>query len=365
MLNIDTVIGARPQFIKASTISRSIKDHNDCSSTENIIKENIIHTGQHYDKKMSEVFFRELEMPNPDLNLDISNLSHGAMTARMLEQLEKQFISSKPDLVLVYGDTNSTLAAALAASKLMIPIAHVEAGLRSYNNSMPEEINRVVTDRLSNFLFCPSSNSINNLKKEGITDSAFNVGDVMYDAVCIYKDLARKKVKLDRWSIKEKSYALVTIHRQENTDNKDNLESILLGLKEISNQTNVVLPLHPRTKKYIESYKLEGFLDNFSVLEPVSYLEMQRLILSANCVLTDSGGLQKESFFHKVPCITLRGETEWTETVDLGCNILAGSDSMKIYDAYRNLNQDTLDFHSCYGEGNSSRQIINILLENF
>ena len=331
-MRILTIIGARPQFIKAAAVSRVIRSHND-------IKEIIVHTGQHFDANMSDVFFEQMDIPRPNHYLKIANLSHGAMTGRMLEGIEELIQQEKPDWVLVYGDTNSTLAGALAAAKLHLPIAHVEAGLRSHNPAMPEEINRVLTDRVSSLLLCPTETAVNNLEKEGFPYKAItklrqqivNVGDVMFDAVLYYRERALKEVNLETFGLEHQSYALCTIHRQENTDQVERItQSILSALQSIAKDLVVVLPLHPRTKAKISQYNLESFLKGLHLLDPLPYLEMQRLQMSAKVMLTDSGGMQKEAYFHRVPCITLRDETEWVETVEQGWNQISGTDTNRI-----------------------------------
>lgn len=307
-----TVIGARPQFIKAAVLSRLFKNH---SSIEEII----VHTGQHFDSNMSDVFFEELNIPQPKYYLDIHSLSHGAMTGRMLEQLEQIMLQESPQLILIYGDTNSTLAAALAASKLNFPIAHVEAGLRSHNSSMPEEINRVLADHVSSLLFCPTFKAIENLTNEGITRNVFHTGDVMYDATlfAIEKISAELLSKLD---LQEKSYIVLTLHRQESTVNKEHLEELLNYVIEHSKKhaLQIVWPLHPRTKSLIENISL----NDIKIIDPLNYQDMHNLLYFSAMVCTDSGGLQKEAYFHQKQCITLRSETEWVETIENGWNRL-------------------------------------------
>ncbi|HFB67306.1 MAG TPA: UDP-N-acetylglucosamine 2-epimerase (non-hydrolyzing) [Aeromonadales bacterium] len=361
MVKIVTIVGARPQFIKASAVSRAISGYNK-NQTRNIIKEIIVHTGQHFDQNMSDTFFKELEIPKPDYNLGVSNLSHGAMTGLMLEKIERILKVERPDWVLVYGDTNSTLAGALAASKMNIPIAHVEAGLRSFNKNMPEEINRVVTDHVSTLLLCPTQISVDNLSKEGITHGIYLVGDVMFDSTLYYKEKALKRFKLEKWALKDKQYVLCTIHRAENTDEYSRLESIFSALQSIRSNIDVVLPLHPRTKKIIEIHNKDHWLNGLLTISPLSYLEMMRLEISARVIITDSGGVQKEAFFHQVPCITLREETEWLETVYSGWNKLSEINVDSIINAY-NSSQDLVEVvkSNPYGNGNSSLNIINIL----
>ena len=364
-MKILTVLGARPQFIKAATVSRAIRDYNISSS--NPLREIIVHTGQHYDTKMSDIFFDEMDIPRPNYRLDCGNLGHGAMTGRMLEGLEELILKEKPDLVLVYGDTNSTLAGSLAAKKLHIPIAHVEAGLRSFNMAMPEEVNRILTDRISHYLFCPTETAVRNLVREGFPYPALsnckqrllNVGDVMYDATLYYAEKAKQAVSLDQWSVSEKGYALCTIHRAENTDDPTKLLSIFTALQEINNELPVVIPLHPRTHKILNASDKANLLENLIITDPLSYLEIQRLEMSAKFILTDSGGMQKEACFHSVPCITLRDETEWVETVESGWNRLVGSSSMNILDAFQNFQIPSCSTGlNSYGNGQAAAKCV-------
>jgi UDP-N-acetylglucosamine 2-epimerase len=329
-MKILTVVGARPQFIKLAPLSKILR--------ENGINEIIVHTGQHYDENMNDLFFKELEIPEPDYNLGIGSGNHGEQTGKMLIEIEKIILKENPDLVIVYGDTNSTLAGALAASKLHIKLAHVEAGLRSFNKRMPEEINRVLTDHVSDILFCPTQTAVENLKNEGITNGVYLVGDVMFDALLHFSKISdMKSVILERLNIKPKEYYLTTIHRAENTDNYERLKNILTAFSKMDEI--VVFPIHPRTRKMISYYGLDGFLenDNVKVIDPVGYLDMLKLEKNAKAILTDSGGVQKEAFWLKVPCITLRDETEWIETVNLGWNRLVGSNVEKILEAVRDL----------------------------
>ena len=351
-MKIVTILGARPQFIKAGTVSREISKYNE-------IEEIIVHTGQHYDANMSDVFFEEMQIPKPDYNLAINGLGHGAMTGQMLEKIEEVLLKEKPDWVMVYGDTNSTLAGALAASKLHIKVAHIEAGLRSFNMSMPEEVNRILTDRISTILFCPTQSAMDNLNNEGYENFDIKVvknGDVMQDGAIFYKNLdVKPKVKL------EENYILSTIHRAENTDDLERLKSIVEALNEIAKEIQIVLPLHPRTKAILEK---SGMETNFTIIEPVGYLEMVYLIKSAKLVMTDSGGLQKEAFFFEKPCITLRDETEWVELIDNSFNILVGADKEKILETYKNyVSLFSLDYSlDLYGAGKASKKIIEELL---
>ncbi|WP_299238962.1 UDP-N-acetylglucosamine 2-epimerase (non-hydrolyzing) [Sulfurihydrogenibium sp.] len=337
-MKILTVVGARPQFIKLAPLSKILR--------ENGINEIIVHTGQHYDENMNDLFFKELEIPEPDYNLGIGSGSHGEQTGRMLVEIEKIILKENPDLVIVYGDTNSTLAGALAASKLHVKLAHVEAGLRSFNKRMPEEINRVLTDHVSDILFCPTQTAVENLKNEGITNGVYLVGDVMFDALLHFSKISDIKSNiLERLNIKPKEYYLATIHRAENTDNYERLKNILTAFSKLDEM--VVFPIHPRTRKMINYYGLDDLLENnnVKVIDPVGYLDMLKLEKNAKAILTDSGGVQKEAFWLKVPCITLRDETEWIETVNLGWNRLVGSNVEKILEAVRDLKFGTdVDF---------------------
>ena len=364
-MKIVTIIGARPQFIKASALSRAFRVHNKSSAQK--IEEIIIHTGQHFDKNMSNVFFTELEIPHPNYNLEIASLSHGAMTGRMLESIELILIDEQPDYVLIYGDTNSTLAGALAASKLHIPIAHVEAGLRSFNMKMPEEINRILSDKISNLLFCPTEIAVINLKNEGIVSGVHNVGDVMYDVTLYYREQAKAKIELSKWNVTDGNYALCTIHRAENTDNLSRLQSIFDALREIAKELPVILPIHPRTRQLLKRLDKETWLKSINILEPLPFLEMLRLEMSAKVILTDSGGIQKEAYFHEVPCITLRDETEWVETVEMGWNKIVGADKEKILNAYQSYDIELNKKHqqSPFGNGNTGEQILNIMLSKY
>ena len=366
-MKILTILGARPQFIKAATVSRAINEFN--ANERRLIKEVILHTGQHYDTNMSDIFFEEMDIPSPDYKLECGGLGHGAMTGRMLEKIEEIIEEEKPDWVQVYGDTNSTLAGALAASKLHIPVAHVEAGLRSFNMAMPEEINRILTDRVSNYLFCPTETAVKNLEHEGfpfptvtkIKQEILNVGDVMFDATRFYQKKAKETVNLEQWGLTEKDYALCTVHRAENTDDQNRLESIFQALNTINKTLPVILPLHPRTKKIISKSSFSNLLSNLKVIDPVSYIETQRLEMGAKLILTDSGGMQKEAFFHKVPCITLRDETEWVETVQEGWNRVTGASETCILDSFENYSipEKHLNF---YGDGQSASKILQTLL---
>ncbi len=358
-MKILTVLGARPQFIKAATVSRAIKARND-------IQEVIVHTGQHFDANMSDVFFTQLDIPKPNYNLGIASLNHGAMTGRMLEKLEALIQREKPDWVLVYGDTNSTLAGALAAAKLQVPVAHIEAGLRSHNPAMPEEINRVLTDRVSSLLLCPTNSAVKNLQKEGFpfpvtgTQRIENIGDVMFDAVLYYRERAREQVSLEIFGLTGKAYALCTLHRQENTDDPVRLNGILNALEQIARELLVVLPWHPRTKAKLKQCNHTETLKGLMVLEPLPYLEMQRLQMGAKLILTDSGGIQKEAYFHQVPCITLRDETEWVETVEYGWNQLVGANERAIIEAARGAKAPQTKRTALYGDGLAAERVVQL-----
>ncbi len=433
-MKISTIIGARPQFIKAAAVSRAIAAHNlqllnseqhgaknpgavldySCgrSGTLPLIEEVLIHTGQHYDEGMSDIFFRELEIPEPKYNLNIGSGSHGRQTGQMLAALENVLIGEKPDWVLVYGDTNSTLAGALAAAKLHIPIAHIEAGLRSFNRRMPEEINRIVADQLSTLLLCPSQAAVNNLAAEGISNAegisaksssclptrdkkrqmrvakldsltprgtkVVITGDVMADALLFASEHAAGRSDLvTRLGLQPRSYLLATIHRAENTDDPERLRNILLALSELAKHEPVILPLHPRTKKILADmpslkpgqgtlhadhyYPSTNRTCGLVFLEPVGYFDIIALEKSARFLLTDSGGMQKEAYWLKIPCITLREETEWVETVAAGWNILAGADFERIIETVRSFNTPP-EHPSLYGDGQAAAHCLNALL---
>jgi len=348
-MKILTVVGARPQFIKVAAVSNIIrKEH----------EEILVHTGQHYDENMSKVFFEELQIPKPDYNLEIGSGNHGEQTGKMLVELEKIYLKEKPDLVLVYGDTNSTLAGALCASKLLIPVAHIEAGLRSFNMNMPEEQNRILTDHISRLLFVPTITAEKNLHTEGINRGVYNVGDVMFDAVLHFKKLAEQKESiLDKISVKSGEYILTTIHRAENTNDINRLKNIIEALNKSGNK--IVLPLHPRTKKYIENYNLQ-FSDNIKLIEPVGYLDMITLEMNSQKIVTDSGGVQKEAFFMKKPCITMRDETEWVETVQNGWNVIVGTDGDKILKSIVYF-KPKMKQQNIFGNGKAGNKILDII----
>jgi UDP-GlcNAc3NAcA epimerase len=353
---IFTVVGARPQFIKAAVVSRAI------ANTEGIT-EVLVHTGQHYDSNMSDVFFDELDIPRPHHHLGVGGGTHGQNTGRMLEKLEALMKVEKPDWLLVYGDTDSTLAGALAASKLHIPVAHVEAGLRSFNRRMPEEINRVLTDHVSSVLFAPSVTAVKHLANEGIVGNKVQVvGDVMYDAALFYKPLAKPPADATVAQWASGSFALCTVHRAENTDSADRMKGILAGLA--SAPYLVVLPIHPRTRTRLAQMGL-AMPPNVRVIDPVGYLEMVWLEMNCRLVITDSGGVQKEAYFHGKPCMTLRDETEWTELVELGVNQLVGVDPKQIAISL-SMPLDNICFHAkeVYGTGQSGVRVAQYFLEN-
>jgi UDP-GlcNAc3NAcA epimerase len=350
-MKILTVIGARPQFIKAAAVSRALKSAG--------IQEIVVHTGQHYDHNMSKVFFEEMEIRTPDFNFDINDLGHGAMTGRMLERIEAVLQAQKPDYVLVYGDTNSTLAGALAAVKIHIPVAHVEAGLRSFDMNMPEEVNRILTDRISNILFCPTQAAISNLEKEGFKNfniEIINVGDVMLDTLLFYKQRASQKSTIVKeLGLVGKDFVLTTIHRAENTNNVERLRGICGAINEINKKLPVVLPLHPRTKSYLNSNNITL---EAKVTEPLGYFDMLSVLSACTLVMTDSGGLQKESYFCGKFCVTLRDQTEWVELVDAGANVLAGASKESIVNSvFSNLKTNISFDPKLYGEGNAAGKI--------
>lgn len=353
-MKIVTILGARPQFIKAAAFSRALQG-------EQLVKEIIVHTGQHYDENMSEVFFSQMHIPKPHYNLAVKSSRHGEMTGLMLERIENVLLDHLPDLVLVYGDTNSTLAGALAAKKLHIKVAHVEAGLRSFNMKMPEEINRILTDRISDFLFCPSRDAVNNLIKEGfdLSDPAVHdVGDIMKDVALYYRD---KGISPDQ-DIPEK-FVLATMHRAENTDDKSKLTSLWTALNEIADRIPVVLPLHPRTRAHIREIGLEKRSNNLIVFEPVGYLQMVFLLQQCDMVITDSGGLQKEAYYFQKFCLTIREETEWTELVLGGYNKLVGADFRRIMAGFQEFHSkaSAMFKNDLYGDGRTASKIVGVL----
>lgn len=341
MPKIFTVLGARPQFIKAAPVSQAL--------SQSGLDEVIVHTGQHFDALMSDVFFDELAIPKPAYNLEVNSLGHGAMTGRMLEKLEETMLAEKPDLVLIYGDTNSTLAGALAGAKLNIPVAHVEAGLRSFNRRMPEEINRIVADHVSALLFCPTQTAVANLAAEGVTKGVHAVGDVMFDAtLAAVKRAGGRSSILETHGLRPGSYAVATIHRAENTDDAERFARVIAWLEAAARETPVVMPVHPRTRKLLAGRGLTPA--GLTLIDPVGYLDMARLLSQAAAVFTDSGGLQKEAYFHRVPCVTLRDETEWVETIEAGWNRLwQGPDFTE--------RRDIPD----YGQGNAANVISELI----
>jgi UDP-GlcNAc3NAcA epimerase len=397
MKRVITVVGARPQFIKAGTVARAIIGHNRFCSCNRAISHRIVHTGQHYDTKLSQIFFDELGIAPPEYNLGVGSDSHGVQTGKLLASLEGVLELERPDLVLIYGDTNSTLAGALAASKLHIPLAHVEAGLRSFNRYMPEEINRIITDEISNLLFCPTTTAVSNLKNEGIPSersakqgsrdinfqAVYQVGDVMFDSILYYKDLAVRKSRiLDDFGLNTGKYCLATLHRAENTDDPSRLVGILKALASIADSgMQIILPLHPRTQKAISEHPdwpepVMGTTNGVRYFKPVGYLDMVQLEANATAILTDSGGVQKEAYFLGVPCITLRDETEWIETVSEGWNMLVGASSERITAAYKSIsawnrngppfpNGDirTASASNIYGDGHAADKIATVISE--
>jgi UDP-GlcNAc3NAcA epimerase len=355
-MKIVTVVGARPQFIKAAPVSLAIRQSGH--------QEILVHTGQHYDENMSDIFFSELGIPKPDINLAVGSGSHGAQTAAMLSGIEEVLIKENPEWLLIYGDTNSTLAGALAASKLHIPIAHIESGLRSFNWRMPEEVNRVVADRLSQLLLCPSTTAVKNLTQEGIVAGVHLVGDIMYDAVIKFSKIAdRTSSILTKLNLEAKKYYLATVHRAENTDDRTSMTNILKAFSQLD--LPVILPLHPRTRSKLAEYEYDlNNLPNVHLIDPVGYLDMLQLQKQACLILTDSGGVQKEAYWLKVPCVTLRSETEWVETVEVGANILARTDVnliLSAVDAHLDSNLTECDF-SLYGDGKTTPMIVDLLI---
>jgi len=348
-VKIVTIVGARPQFVKIGAVSRKLRERH---------QEFLVHTGQHYDYAMSGTFFNGLELPQPDINLEVGSGTHAAQTGAMLKGIEDILLLQHPDLLLIYGDTNSTLAGALAASKLWISVVHVEAGLRSFNRNMPEEINRVVADHLSALLLCPSQTAVNNLAAEGIVRNVHLVGDVMLDAL----NWARERGKnaevalLDRLRLKTKEYLVATLHRSENTDDRTRFLGILEAFNAVDDP--IIFPVHPRARKLIEaSFQPRPDLH---LIEPLGYLEMVALVASARLVLTDSGGLQKEAYWLRVPCITMRNETEWVETVDAGWNVLVGHDKKRIIQTVKSFSPSS-NHVPLYGVGNAAEQCVNLI----
>lgn len=350
-MKVVTVVGARPQFIKATPVSRAIRRD---------AREVLVHTGQHYNHDLSDVFFDQLALPKPDYNLAVGSGPHGAQTGAVLARLEEVIDRERPDWVLVYGDTNSTLAGSLAAAKLNVGVAHVEAGLRSYNRRMPEEVNRVLADHLSNLLFCPTDQAVANLAREGITAGVHQVGDVMYDSVLEFAALARERSGArQRFEIDDCGYVLLTIHRAENTDDPSRLEAILRTMAGICRP--VLFPLHPRTKNRLEANGLAGLLrEPVRILPPLSYLDMLALEQAAEVIVTDSGGVQKEAFILGIPCITCRDETEWVETLEAGANVLVGADPARLQGALEKPPRSVCAAGQ-YGDGHAAERVAYIL----
>ena len=350
-MKIVSIVGARPQFIKCAPVSRELrKEH----------EEILVHTGQHYDHGMSAVFFEELAIPEPDYNLGIGSGTHGRQTGAMLGAIEDVLEKEEPEIVLVYGDTNSTLAGALAAAKMHVPVAHVEAGLRSFDRRMPEEVNRVLTDHASDILFCPTATAVRNLAAEGVTEGVFLVGDVMVDAMNHNRAIAEERSRiLEDAGVRPGEYLVVTVHRPSNTDSRENMAAIIGALGEAG--VPVVFPVHPRTRKFLLGYDLLAAMpENIRITEPLGYLDMLRLMAHAKKILTDSGGVQKEAYMLGVPCITLRENTEWVETVEAGWNVLVGAEREGIVDAIRQFSPGFLQ-KRIFGEGDASLRIREIL----
>ncbi|HCL00656.1 MAG TPA: UDP-N-acetylglucosamine 2-epimerase (non-hydrolyzing) [Candidatus Marinimicrobia bacterium] len=353
MPKIATIVGARPQFIKCAPVSREIRKY---------FTEILIHTGQHYDKNMSQTFFEELSIPEPDYNLEIGSGNHGYQTGKMLIKIEKVLLDVEPDLALIYGDTNSTLAGALAAAKLHIPVAHVEAGLRSFNRKMPEEINRIVADKLSKYLFVPTQTAVNNLVKEGHTEGIYNVGDVMYDSFLFNLNRIEADAVLNKFQLRSKEFILATIHRPQNTDDPAILKELISALENLNEL--ILFPIHPRTRNLMRKFNMTVNSNNLKLVEPVSYQEMIVLEKHARVIITDSGGVQKEAYFAGVPCIVLRGETEWVELVEHGWAHLIGNDFKKIQATLESLGSFQSSSDRIFGDGAASRKIADILNGN-
>jgi len=350
MTTIATIVGARPQFIKCAPVSRELRKTFD---------EILIHTGQHYDYNMSQAFFDELNIPEPDFNLEIGSGNHGEQTGKMLIELEKVLLQIKPNLVLIYGDTNSTMAGALVAAKLQIPVAHIEAGLRSFNRQMPEEINRIVADSLSNYLFAPTQTAVNHLLNEGYRDQIHLVGDVMYDAFLYNCQIAEKSEKLEQLAVRSKQYYLATVHRPQNTDDPKILSALLHSLEELNLPT--LFPIHPRTRNLMKQFGIMINNPQLRLIEPVGYLDMLALEKHARLILTDSGGVQKEAYFAGVPCLVLRPETEWVELVEHGWAKLIGNDFSRIPEAIEGFNDFQCTTTDIFGNGQASLKIAEIL----
>ena len=351
MKKIITVVGARPQFIKAAPVSRVIRKY---------FNEILLHTGQHYDANMSDIFFNQLDIPQPDINLHVGSALHGEQTANMITKMEKVFLDEKPSLIIIYGDTNSTLAASITASKIHIPVAHIESGLRNFDLSIPEEVNRVVADKLSKYLFVPTHTAIKNLAAEGITENVYHTGDVMVDALHYGLGIAEKKSRiLPELNLEAKRFCLATIHRAENTDNVENLKQIIMALGEFKEK--VVFPIHPRTQKVIQ---INGITipSNIQLIPSLGYLDFIILESNARMILTDSGGVQKEAYCLKVPCITVFPSTSWIETVEDGWNKLSDANAEAIVSVY-NSKFDVTKYNAHFGDGNAAIKIVNIIRE--
>lgn len=356
-MKIITVVGARPQFIKCAAVSREFRK---------VASEVLVHTGQHYDDNMSDLFFRDLEIPKPDYNLGVGSGPHGAQSGEMLKLIEEVLLKELPDYVVVFGDTNSTLAGALAAAKLHIPVAHVEAGLRSFNRQMPEEINRVIADHLSSLLFCPTETAVKNLVQEGIADGVELVGDVMYEALLNNSQIAESRSTiLTRLNLQPKEYFVVTVHRAENTDDGTRLQSILVALQELSALHPVIWPVHPRTRKALERHHPSLQINqSLHLIDPVSYLDMLVLEKHSHAILTDSGGVQKEAYWYGVPCVTLRDETEWVETLEEGWNTLVSTDPERIVATAKSPAIPVSPRRFC-DDGRAAERIARILVEPY
>jgi UDP-N-acetylglucosamine 2-epimerase len=354
-MKIVTIVGARPQFIKAVLVSKELRKKH---------KEVLVHTGQHYDRELSDIFFDELDIPEPDYNLGIGSDSHAVQTGKMMMAIEEVLLKEKPSWVLVYGDTNSTLAGALASVKIHIPVAHVEAGPRMFDKNIPEEVNRILTDHVSSLLFAPTQTAVDNLRKEGITEGVRLTGDIMLDSFLYFSSVAERKSKiLSQLRLKRKGYLLATVHRAGNTDDKQNLKSIVDAFLSVDDR--VVFPVHPRTEKYLKQYGLYDrlkYAPNMTVIDPVGYLDSIMLTRNAAKVLTDSGGLQKEAYFARVPCITLDETTGWVETVQDGWNTLVGSKREKIIDAIKHF-QPKGKQRKVFGDGKAAKSIVSTLSE--
>ncbi len=378
MIKVASIVGARPQIVKAAAFSRAVR-----GKYANTIKEYIIHSGQHYDHTLSQIFFHEMGIPEPDFNLNVGSASHAIQTAEMLKKFEKAFLEIKPNAVIVYGDTNSTLAAALAAAKMHFPLVHIEAGLRSFNKNMPEEINRITTDHCSSLLFSPTRRGIKNLQKEGFREEAagsynidnpgvFHCGDIMLDNSIFFAQVAQDKSKiLQELNLTPDNFILATIHRDYNTDNPLRLTGLLEALIKIAETSRIVLPLHPRTEKYINNLDADlcnKFLSHkkISITKPLSFFDMIALEKNCNMIMTDSGGVQKEAYFFKKPVLILRSETEWTEIVENGCGVITDSDPETILMAFKKFNANPLpDFPSVFGDGHAAEFICKKIIENF